>query len=118
MVDASKVLQNEMGKLALILVTVLFQVFECHATEHFEQTNTSDELLFVHMVNKIDLCFNFDHQKNLTNFFCFKKWHSQLGRHGERSIMRSYPNDPYKSKGDSDEDYAQLTNVSCLIDSI
>lgn len=48
--------------------------------------------------------------------FCYKNRGKQLCRHGHRSIFKSYPNDPYKATSDSDEDYAQLTNVSCSMD--
>lgn len=44
-------------------------------------------------------------------FFCFK----QIFRHGDRTPVKPYPNDPYKNQSFWPVDFGQLTNVSCLL---
>lgn len=95
---------------ALVIVFCVQVVF-CYSADI--NSRSTDELTFVHIVSTQR---NVNRNINKYHIFSFDCFIYQIYRHGDRNIVRSYPNDPFKNENTYwPEGFGQLTNVRQLI---
>lgn len=98
------VLREKLSALAMILYAVLLY---CSIIQADEITKTEDELVFVQIVSDFTSLNEFAWLMFISKL---KKW--QIFRHGERTVRKTYPNDPWKDRSHWPEGFGQLTQVS------
>lgn len=125
-ISMKRVVSNvcEFNMLSFVSIGFLIQFarfVQCLVAVNTDQNSSADKLVFVHGVNKqtVRLISFQIYQLKFLQFSILKQT-EQLCRHAERSIIETFPNDPYKGTCVSYynikaiKPYRQLTNVNCF----
>lgn len=92
-----------MARLLTLLVATLLWLHVANS----QQVQSEDKLIFAHVVRDLDPILKFTSQISLL-FSSLR----QLNRHGDRTPIDPYPNDPWKDPAHWTAGWGQLTNVS------
>lgn len=92
-----------MARLLTLLVATLLWLHVANS----QQVQSEDKLIFAHVVRDLDPILKFTSQISLL-FSSLR----QLYRHGDRTPIDPYPNDPWKDPAHWTAGWGQLTNVS------